>query len=186
MATKAATQRFRKSNTPPADLATVAGVMFDDTKKAEAGKVAVYVLLDEHDEPRYVGISVNPLERLLGHIHAYGESYKDRWVRKHRSGGNALVMEVVEWVAPDGEDEAERAWIKGLRDAGFKLANTTDGGRHAHLFGAYPNIGRMMSWTARMRHHFEVATKRGPEALSDLDARLANAFSPRRGKGRFQ
>lgn len=91
----------------------------------------IYVLVDPRtDCIRYVGQSVNPRARLKAHCsEAKREQHRRaRWILGLLNIGLRPEVVVIEEVAADQADDAERFWIASLLAAGAKLVNTDAGG----------------------------------------------------------
>ncbi|WP_147205235.1 GIY-YIG nuclease family protein [Segetibacter aerophilus] len=95
----------------------------------------IYVLVSS-DAPtniRYVGYTSMKLNlRYIRHVVDAGKrkSNKDKWVNEILTNGHKLIMVVIEDGIQTKSDacDAERAYIKGFRDAGAELTNMTRGG----------------------------------------------------------
>lgn len=82
---------------------------------------------------RYVGVTKELPERRLQRHFAEARSRKGRshrlnWLRQAAENGEAITIEVLEWVLPMHRVERERYWIALFRDFGSRLINGTDGG----------------------------------------------------------
>lgn len=92
--------------------------------------VSIYTLSDPiTGQVRYVGKTKADLRRRLAqHLlpsNLRKNTHKNAWLKSL----NALpLLEVVEEVAPELADDAERFWITQFRAWGFKLTNLTEGG----------------------------------------------------------
>lgn len=89
----------------------------------------IYALVDEGGTPRYVGQTAKRLStRLSQHLSASRRSYRplDAWLR---SCPNVSIIPLE--VNPLDSDEAERKWIRQMREGGVPLLNLYDGGRRA-------------------------------------------------------
>lgn len=90
-------------------------------------KVAIYALkCPVSGEVRYIGKANNPRKRLLSHMRD-AKSRKTPVYSWLRSLPAPPVMEVLEWVEPEGWAEAERRLI-ALHRLGGRLLNLADGG----------------------------------------------------------
>jgi hypothetical protein len=96
----------------------------------EMNDIYVYVLQDPAGEVRYVGVTVNPEERLRAHLNASKRetTYKSRWIRKLMRLGQTPTMTVIQTVPVSCWVEAERYWIFYFKSAVCHLTNTTVGG----------------------------------------------------------
>jgi len=89
----------------------------------------IYALVDELGQPRYVGQTAKPLRhRFARHLsNARGRSRPlDEWLRA-TPYASIVPLEV----NPVEADEAERRWIRQMREGGVPLLNVYDGGRRA-------------------------------------------------------
>lgn len=91
---------------------------------------SIYVLVDPRDgEVRYVGWTTKTLAwRLLRHVKARGKTWRDNWIAVLLGLGEIPIIRVLQVLPLQGSQDAERYWIKTLRDAGCRLTNTTEGG----------------------------------------------------------
>lgn len=96
----------------------------------------IYALLEPGDaveglppaeRVRYVGKTVNPKRRLIMHLYANDDTYRDRWVRSLRATGVRPVMVMLETAYTDWATR-EQFWICFYRENGACLTNLTDGG----------------------------------------------------------
>lgn len=92
----------------------------------------IYVLRDPRDlKIRYCGWTDKPNRRLNHHIYRSPaeHNHKASWIVSLSNLGLKPILEVVETgTTPKGQEEAERRWIKKLREEGEDLTNLTDGG----------------------------------------------------------
>lgn len=81
---------------------------------------------------RYVGKTKNLKDRIRRHIGKYylnsEDSYKNRWIKSELLKGNEILIEELEIVDDSNWIEREKYWIEQLRQWGFNLVNTTEGG----------------------------------------------------------
>jgi hypothetical protein len=98
----------------------------------ETQKVFIYTLSDPTTgEVRYVGKTVNPYQRLHGHITPtalLSENHRTHWLRTLSVEGLKPVMTVIEETDEESWDATERRWISHFRSQGCNLVNTSDGG----------------------------------------------------------
>lgn len=100
-------------------------------------------VLGSHDY-RYIGITTKGLDaRLRSHraISRRGKYPVNRWFRRHPYNIVADVLFVSEEQSVDELNQMERVLVAGLREAGAKLLNITDGGDGA--------VGRRQSESAK-------------------------------------
>lgn len=92
----------------------------------QEGLSAIYVLLDGEDV-RYVGKTKMPAKRFQDHIRSgkVGKTHRERWIAK-ACAADTFQMRIVEWT--ENWDEAERAWIAGMRQQRTDLLNIAAGG----------------------------------------------------------
>lgn len=92
-------------------------------------QIGIYVLFDAEHNLRYVGKSVDPVERFR--VHKKTRS----WVYEY---------EIIEWTGEDRWSEREKFWILTLRSEGHPLENKTTGGQGPHgLKHAPESIAKM-------------------------------------------
>lgn len=93
----------------------------------------IYTLGDgETGEIRYVGVAINPPERLTRHIrdakkNMY-DTHKDRWIRSQLERGLVPVLNVIDSGFGSKWAEREIFWIAKLKSEGKSLTNGTIGG----------------------------------------------------------
>ncbi len=103
----------------------------DEADPTPAHSGYIYYLADPRvGEPRYVGWTVNPKQRLRNHLKDAklgNRCHRNAWIRKLLREGVKPTMSILE---EDPADccEAERWWIRKMREAGYRLTNQTDGG----------------------------------------------------------
>ena len=90
----------------------------------------IYVLVDPRDgDIRYVGASTDPHKRYRQHVKDLRRSdYRTAWIKKLLRLGLQPILRMIQEVPSDVCDEAERYWIKTLRDLGCRITNGTAGG----------------------------------------------------------
>lgn len=92
----------------------------------------IYVLIDPRDATiRYCGWTTNPDRRLRHHLNRSGleHNHKASWVVSLLRLGFVPILKVVDsGLDPKGHIEAEKHWIRELRELGNPLTNLTDGG----------------------------------------------------------
>jgi len=93
---------------------------------------SVYVLQDENNRIRYVGITIHPLSvRLSQHIceaKKGGNNNKSRWIRGMMGEGHLPKIQLIEVVDNSVMGRKEREWIFYFRRLGLCLENQTNGG----------------------------------------------------------
>jgi hypothetical protein len=94
----------------------------------------IYLLEDPSGKSskRYVGMSVDPIDRLKGHLNAARRvklTFTARWLKSLLDRGISPKLSVLE-IVPVGGDfaGAERRWIAKFRSEGVVLTNLTEGG----------------------------------------------------------
>jgi hypothetical protein len=117
----------------------------------------LYVLKDPTtDEVKYVGYTNRPKIRLWEHIRDAKKNvktHKSNWIRKVLLDGKSPIMEVVKSVSDLEQVKLEEInLIRDLKDKGFYLTNSTnggDGGYNKKMKEDHPmrywNKGRKMS-----------------------------------------
>lgn len=89
--------------------------------------VTVYGLTDPNTNTvRYIGITIDLKRRYRRHLADGGDSHRVRWIKKLLALGLKPGLEILEIVADELAQKAERKWIKhyGRKN----LVNATDGG----------------------------------------------------------
>lgn len=145
-------------------------------------KTFIYGLFDPRtQELRYVGKTVNLLQRLDQHLHPKGSdtSHRACWVRSLKKLGLRFSHRVLDEVEGLGSSE-ESDLIQLLRHEGVDLVNLTEGGEGAPGFKHRDSSREAMSkarkgkpkppeWAAAIgRAH--VGMKRSPEARANMSA----------------
>lgn len=96
--------------------------------------VYIYTLSDPRTNfVRYVGKARNPKGRYSGHMNSTSATHRAKWINSLKALALSPKMEIIEEVAEDGWQEAERFWIESLRQMGCDLTNHTGGGE-GHYF----------------------------------------------------
>ena len=92
----------------------------------------IYLLRDpRNSEPRYVGKSTTGLHRPRHHILSPNpkQTYLYNWIHSLQAEKLEAEIFVLErFSKPEDLAEAERYWIRTLRESGYRLTNLTDGG----------------------------------------------------------
>ncbi len=85
----------------------------------------IYALTDPRDNGvRYIGITVNPDERLKQHIWGDMNIRKREWIHELNRSGLAPIMYTIETAETEGEAlEREAHWIQHYLSKGVKLVN---------------------------------------------------------------
>lgn len=92
-------------------------------------KTYIYMLIDPISrQPRYIGKSNNPLDRLKFHIGDKRRSKKKYWIQNLRSQGLLPLLEIVDEVSLNEWQFWEIYWINQMKAWGFNLTNGTEGG----------------------------------------------------------
>lgn len=100
----------------------------------------IYTLADPFTmEIRYVGRTVEPEERLKGHIYqTNGGTDKDVWIISLRNANTFPVMAIVETVTAENGAEREKKWIKHYLKQGSSLFNKTHNKPELTIIGYTP------------------------------------------------
>lgn len=83
------------------------------------------------DDIRYVGKTNDLQKRLKRHLSNYDmtpDTYKNRWLKKELKEGFEIQIIFLEEVPDSSWQEHEIRWIKNLKEKGFVLTNSTEGG----------------------------------------------------------
>jgi len=84
------------------------------------------------DDIRYVGKAKNLKDRLRRHIGKYylnlEVNHKNNWIMSELSKGNTIIIDEIESVNESNWEEREKFWIQELKNRGFRLTNSTEGG----------------------------------------------------------
>lgn len=129
--------------------------------------------MDDTGNIRYVGKTTRTLEiRLKDHVRAASSKNKirrhvSRWIMTLASLPTIIAVEI----NPPDLDEAERAWIKECRDAGFDLCNLNDGGGG--------NAGYKITEEGRANIR-EAARRRDPEVVRRAKAAVSAKLKGRK------
>lgn len=108
------------------------------------GEHAIYVLIDPRDGTvRYVGKSVDPAARLVGHAANHGGSRQKRaWIADMRRAGVEPRMEIVDWASSSEWERAEQWWVQFYSSRG-SLYNVEVGGRgYLHPADLHPPLAQ--------------------------------------------
>lgn len=87
----------------------------------------IYALTDPAGTVRYVGKSDAPMFRYRRHLKDVADTRKGRWIRALASAGQSPVLRILQAVAFERWQDAERSWIAKLGTAA--LTNSTEGGK---------------------------------------------------------
>lgn len=84
----------------------------------------IYILVDPNTlRPRYVGRSVNPIERYRSHLTMRGPSAKRDWLKALLAQGQYPILHVVDIVTGDEAVSVEHSLIRRLLKEGEPLLN---------------------------------------------------------------
>lgn len=142
------------------------------SKNSSNNIYVVYALLDEYNQPRYVGRSVNGIKRAKQHgrtstLKKDGNTHKANWIRSMQARGLQYGYTLLNTL-PSLDDmyKCEEYWISYFRQIGCELTNATDGGEReanrviseesrkrmseAHVGKPSPKKGKVC-WTAEQR-----------------------------------
>jgi hypothetical protein len=145
----------------------------DIPAKTENATTFIYGLTDpDSGKIRYVGKSNNPQRRRKAHMDRSGTSgwHSAAWLNSLKAAGKRPGLVVLEEVSQDCWSEAERRWIKQLREQGADLTNTTEG-------GDAPAI------TTESRKKMSIAKKGIPRGKMSAET-IAKISATKRGKKR--
>ena len=99
-------------------------------KKKKQKPSYIYALIDpDTDEVRYIGKSINPRQRLSGHMNDKSFCHRAHWLQGLKAKGKKPLVLILDRAA-EGEDWqfAERCWISLGRELKWPLTNNTSGG----------------------------------------------------------
>jgi DNA-binding CsgD family transcriptional regulator len=105
-------------------------------------------------EPRYVGFTSKTLnERLLGHIWEANswsapKTYKNNWIKSLTKKGIKPEIFEIEQVTEENWAKREQFWIKTLKQKGYKLTNSTDGGEGTW---GYKQSKKLLKYLSKIR-----------------------------------
>jgi hypothetical protein len=126
----------------------------------------VYKLTDPFTmEVRYVGRTVEPLERLKAHIYqTNGGTDKDVWIIDLRNSGTFPIMEVIEKVTSGNGAERERYHIKFYQRQGANLFNKVHNKPELKIIGYTPKQSRERIFSESLKATFKL-----PESIKPFD-----------------
>jgi hypothetical protein len=108
--------------------------------------ITIYALIDPRtDGVRYVGKSVNVVQRYRIHCVARGNRHSAVWIRSLRNVGLRPVLTILEVATEEMWEERERYWIAFYREQGCDLTNLTDGGEGMHGISPSAETRRKLS-----------------------------------------
>jgi hypothetical protein len=138
------------------------------------GPVFIYALIDpETDEPRYIGKSIRPFERLTNHMNEKAACHRTHWLQSLKRKGLRPILVILEGLCGEWPwEEAERYWIARLRQQGAPLVNGTSGG------DGVPDISVMAPDSYQRMKQTWKGRKHTPEAIQNLKNRPKREHSP--------
>ena len=144
--------------------------------------VFIYLLVDPRTfEIRYVGKTHNLRERLYVHMsnaRRGNKAYVYNWIRLLTREDLSPMMFVVEVIWGDWR-QAEKRWIKSLREQGCRLTNQTDGGEgafgRAHSIETKRKIGEKSKGRVRSSEALKKCSESCKRALQNNPKVKANA-----------
>lgn len=77
---------------------------------------------------RYVGVTYDLSSRYKYHLVDFDTTHKARWIQSLLNQGLKPKIIILDVVLSEMREEAEREWIRILRESGCDLTNSTDGG----------------------------------------------------------
>ena len=80
------------------------------------------------NEPKYVGITINPKHRYQNHICAYNNTKKDCWIKSLKSKNLKPIMQIISIVSKDLAENEEIKLIKEYKQKYPNLKNLSNGG----------------------------------------------------------
>ena len=118
--------------------------------------VFIYTLADSRTPHiiRYVGQTGNTAKRLHGHTsNTKIRNHKTNWIKSVNTSGGEIILEVLEVATKDNWVSIEMYWIEQLRQWGYDLTNSTEGGEGVRfmLNRQSPLKGRKVSEATRQR-----------------------------------
>ena len=136
--------------------------------------IDIYGLYDpDTDELRYVGKAKDSKKRLKTHVFERGYRRPvNNWVKALVEAGKAPVMKILETVADDQWEEAERRLIAEYRKS-CRLLNLADGGaRPTQTTEQRKQAARAANKARKAKHPLEIAVEDANRNLSRLHARF--------------
>jgi hypothetical protein len=136
--------------------------------------VEIYGLYDpDTDELRYVGKANNAKKRLKTHVFERGYRRPvNKWVKSLVEAGKAPVMKILETVAHEQWEEAERRLIAEYRKT-CRLLNLADGGaRPTQTTEQRRQAAKAANKARKAKHPAEIALEDANRNLSRLHARF--------------
>lgn len=98
------------------------------------GKIYLYTLQNPQTrEPRYIGQTVEPQQRLARHLSYKAQTHKSRWIESLGKQDLTPRMEVFARVPEEDANEYEKAAIRAATDDEWRLTNLTEGGEGVRL-----------------------------------------------------
>lgn len=138
----------------------------------ELKPVFIYLLSDPDTlEPRYVGKSIRPAQRLQNHMNERSNCHRSHWLQSLKRQGKMPILSIIEEIRGEWPwQESERFWISRLRSQGANLVNNTAGGDGVCGLPPETRAKMRLTWLGR---------KHKPESLLKLSAvRKGKRHSP--------
>lgn len=112
-------------------LSTGFFILLKESAKMET--VYIYGLVDpRNNQLRYIGKAKNPKQRLYYHLkeieNKVSYTHKEAWLKQLKNLSLDPILDILEKVSEYDWKEAEKWWISLVRNIGYDLTNTLDGG----------------------------------------------------------
>lgn len=106
------------------------------SRQVEGKPHHIYSLADPMDGlVKYIGVTINPKQRLQSHACAKGSTLKEQWISSLSSNNLKPVMEILETVSSENAESREEYWIWQFKVWGFPITNTFCDGKFFGLKG---------------------------------------------------
>lgn len=145
----------------------MSGVSYGGGEEGVTRPVFIYTLSDPRgNEIRYVGKTVNPSQRLRGHMGTCRtNNIKLGWIRSLRALNLKPIMDVVDTTTEELWPLVETKWISHFRSIGCRLVNLSNGGDGGSGHTASEQTRKKMSASQKGKKRSAEVCKRMSDAL---------------------